>query len=254
MYKNKKIICVIPARLHSSRFPKKVLKHLNGKPLLQWVYEAASGCNFFDEILFAVDAIETQKLVESFGGVALMTSEGCLNGTMRMIEVQTRYHLQADVWVNWQADEPFLSQAMMEDLLQSIDSSHRDIWTLRKKITEPQEHTDPSVVKVVVDHEEQALYFSRYALPYERDGVRAERYKHIGIYAFTSEALESIEKMPPCPLELSEALEQLRFLYYGMKIFAHETFHSTLGIDLPEHLEMAEQWVKTSLTQNLISF
>jgi 3-deoxy-manno-octulosonate cytidylyltransferase (CMP-KDO synthetase) len=239
MYKSKRIICVIPARLHSSRFPKKVLKSLGGKPLLQWVYEAARECELFDEIVFAVDARETQDLVESFGARALMTSEECLNGTVRMIEVKQRYQIRGDVWVNWQADEPFIQKPLILDLLQSIDSSS-DVWTLRKKITEDQEIHDPSVVKVIVDHEDKALYFSRYSIPYAMKAVEFTRYKHLGIYAFTEEALDKIATLPPADLELSESLEQLRFLYHGMKITVHETHYQTMGIDLQEHLELAE--------------
>lgn len=245
MYKSKRIICVVPARLHSTRFPKKVLKTLGGKPLLQWVYEAAMSCNLFDEIVFAVDALETKALVESFGGRAFMTSEACLNGTERMVEVKQKYAIQGDIWVNWQADEPFIERPLILDLLQSIDRA-RDIWTLRKKITEESEKQDPNVVKVVVDHEDRALYFSRYSIPYYRQQSELIKYKHLGIYAFTDKALDKIVQLEPCELELSESLEQLRFLYYGMAIYVHETLYKTMGIDLQEHLDLAELSIKSS--------
>lgn len=245
MYKSKRIICVVPARLHSSRFPKKVLKTLGGKPLLQWVYDAAVRCHIFDEILFAVDAFETKELVENFGAKAVMTSEGCLNGTARMIEVKQRYSIKGDIWVNWQADEPFIEKPLILDLLQSIDTS-TDIWTLRKKITENREMQDPNVVKVVVDHKDKALYFSRYPIPYYAKESELMRYKHLGIYAFTSKALDKISTLDVCDLELSESLEQLRFLYYGMAIAVHETIYKTMGIDLQEHLDLAEMSIKTS--------
>lgn len=248
MHKGKKVACVIPARLESTRFPRKVLKYLAGKPLLQWVYEAAVHCDLFDEICFAVDAKETQDLVMSFGAKALMTSVSCLNGTERLIEVKERYRIDADVWVNWQADEPFIEKAMILDLLQSIDKDH-DVWTLRKKIEDPHEIEDTSVVKVVVNHVEEALYFSRYSIPFYRNTQTGDKYKHIGIYAFTSEALDKIKVLQPCPLELAESLEQLRFLYFGMKIATHETKYQTLGIDLQEHLEIAELKV---LSSNLV--
>lgn len=240
MYKGKRIICVVPARLHSTRFPKKVLKTLGGKPLLQWVYEGALACHLFDEIIFAVDAIETKMLVESFGGRALMTSQECLNGTERVIELKNTYPIQGDVWVNWQGDEPFIEKPLILNLLQSIDKSESDIWTLRKKITDLSEIADPNVVKVVVDDRDKALYFSRYAIPYYREYSECVRYKHVGIYAFTTHALNIMRQLEPCELELSEGLEQLRFLYYGMKISVHETIYKTMGIDLQEHLDLAE--------------
>ena len=245
MYKSKRIICVVPARLHASRFPKKVLKTLGGKPLLQWVYDAAIGCHIFDEIIFAVDALETKELVESFGGVALMTSERCLNGTARMIEVKQRYSIQGDIWVNWQADEPFIEKPLILDLLQSIDKPS-DVWTLRKKITENHEMQDPNVVKVIVDHKDKALYFSRYPIPYHIKASELTRYKHLGVYAFTDKALDKIETLEVCDLELNESLEQLRFLYYGMSIAVHETIYKTMGIDLQEHLDLAEMSIKTT--------
>lgn len=251
MYKGKRVICVVPARLHSTRFPKKVLKTLGGKPLLQWVYEGARACHLFDEIIFAVDALETKALVESFSAKALMTSESCLNGTERMIEVKKTYAIQGDVWVNWQGDEPFIEKPLILNLLQSIDRSGSDIWTLRKKIKDFHEITDPNVVKVVVDYQDRALYFSRYSLPFNRTHAECMKYKHIGIYAFTAEALDKIAELPPCELELCEALEQLRFLYYGMKISVHETIYKTMGIDLQEHLDLAEASLHSLSTQNL---
>jgi 3-deoxy-manno-octulosonate cytidylyltransferase (CMP-KDO synthetase) len=239
MYKSKRVVCVVPARLHSTRFPKKVLASLGGKPLLQWVYEGAVSCGFFDDIIFAVDALETKALVESFGGKVLITSEACLNGTERLIEVKQRGDIQGDVWVNWQADEPFITKDLIKDLLQTIDEPG-DLWTLRKKITEQQELEDPNVVKVVVNYKEEALYFSRYPLPYSRVEACA-KYKHLGIYAFTDTALQTISTLSQCELEKTESLEQLRWLYHGMKLRVHETLHQSLGIDLPEHLVLAEK-------------
>ncbi len=239
MYKLKRVVCVVPARLHSTRFPKKVLATLGGKPLLQWVYEGAVCCGFFDDIVFAVDALETKALIESLGGKVLITSEACLNGTERLIEVKQRSGIQADIWVNWQADEPFITKDLIKDLLQTIDEPG-DLWTLRKKITDQKELEDPNVVKVVVNYKEEALYFSRYPLPYCRVEVSA-KYKHLGLYAFTDKALETISTLSHCQLETAESLEQLRWLYYGMKLRVHETLHQSLGIDLPEHLGLAEK-------------
>ena len=169
-----------------------------------------------------------------------MTSKECLNGTERIIEVKKNYSIQGDVWVNWQGDEPFIEKPLILNLLQSIDKSDSDIWTLRKKITDLQEIGDPNVVKVVVDYKDKALYFSRYSIPYYRNHSECVRYKHVGIYAFAQHALDRIACLESCELELSESLEQLRFLYYGMKISVHETIYKTMGIDLQEHLDLAE--------------
>ncbi|MBM3191524.1 MAG: 3-deoxy-manno-octulosonate cytidylyltransferase [Chlamydiae bacterium] len=235
----KRIVCVIPARLHSTRFPKKVLSFLGGKPLLQWVYEAARGSGYFDDILFAVDALETRQLIEGFCDRIVMTSEACINGTERLIEVQRQGKSQADVWVNWQADEPFISKTMIGCLLQSVHEEG-EIWTLKKVITEKEQYRDPHVVKVVVDHKEEALFFSRSPIPYRREGERAA-YKHLGIYAFSDAALRKIATLAPCELEKSESLEQLRWLYHGMRLRVHTTEEQSLGIDLAEHLVQAEE-------------
>jgi len=247
VHKGKKIICVVPARLHSSRLPYKVLKTLGGKPLLQRVFEAASKCALFDEIVFAVDAEQTKTLVESFGARALMTSQTCPNGTMRMIEAKDLYGIQGDVWVNWQADEPFITKSLILDLLQSIHDMCSDIWTLRSVIHERAELEDPNVVKVVTGLGDRALYFSRFPIPYSRDNAPCTWYKHIGIYAFTTKALETIATLPSCELERIESLEQLRFLYHGMQVIAHTTSCKTLGIDLQEHLDLAETLVQSDL-------
>lgn len=240
MYKGKNVACVIPARLASTRFPEKVLKSLAGKPLLQWVYEAAKETEIFDQIYIAVDAEKTSLLAKSFGGKTLMTNPECLTGTDRIIEAKERYALKADVWVNWQADEPFINKQIIQDLLQSIDKEG-DVWTLRKEISKQEEKEDHSVVKVVTGDQDRALYFSRYCIPFRQKELNMPIYKHIGIYAFSDKALLQIGKLKSCLLEQTESLEQLRFLYYGLVIKAHETRHETLGIDFKEHLELAEK-------------
>ena len=240
MYKNKKIACIIPARLGSSRFKEKVLKHLGKKPILQWIYESAKESKLFDHIIFAVDAKQTKELVESFGGKALMTSVSCLTGTDRLIEVKNTYNIEADVFVNWQADEPFIKKPLLLDLLQSIDTG-ADVWTLKKEIKDLSTLEDPAVVKVVTGSFDRALYFSRHSIPYVQNEVDLPIYKHLGIYAYTSDALDRIQSLEPCELEKAESLEQLRFLYHGLKITVHTTEHESLGIDLEEHLQLAER-------------
>lgn len=243
MYKNKRLACVIPARLASTRFPRKILAQLQGKPLVQHAYEAAKATHIFDEIVVAVDAEETKEVVEGFDGQAVETSRFCSNGTQRLLEVKAQGKIQADVWVNWQADEPFIHRALLEDLLQGIEEGC-DVWTLRKLIHKSHEIEDPNVVKVVVNAKEEALYFSRYPIPYCRDISKEPLvYKHLGLYAYSSEALKKIADMAPCDVEETEMLEQLRFLYHGLKVQVFTTEHETIGIDLPEHLELARQYV-----------
>jgi len=234
-----KIVCVIPARLASSRFPKKVLAMLGEKPMLQWVWEAASSVSLFDDVAFAIDDSETARLIDSFEGKHFMTSPDCPSGTDRLIELQTEGKMQGDIWVNWQGDEPFIHQEMIENLLQTTDETY-DIWSLRKEIEREEDIEDPNVVKVVTDSQDRALYFSRSPIPYDRDGLEnVTYYKHVGIYAYTTRALKQISTLSPSLLEQSEGLEQLRFLENGMNIQVHETSHETLGIDIPEDLARA---------------
>jgi len=244
MYKDKTIACVIPARLASTRFPRKILAPLGGKPLVQHAYEAAQASGMFDDIIVAVDAKETQLAVERFGGKALMTSLECANGTERLLEVKAQGQIQADVWVNWQADEPFINRALLEDLLQGVEAPG-DVWTLRKKLHHQNELEDPNIVKVVVNAQQRALYFSRSQIPFFRNGSQERSvYKHIGLYAYSSKALDVIGTLSECMLEKAEMLEQLRFLYHGLNISVYETSYETIGIDLLEHLQYAEQYLQ----------
>ena len=241
-----KTICIIPARLASKRFPRKVLSTLGSQPLLKWVWDAATRCEIFDEVVFAVDSKETARLIESFGGRFLMTSENCLTGTDRLIELMERKEIEGDIWVNWQADEPFIEEAMIRDLLQTTEQKKFDIWSLKKKIEKEDEIDSSHVVKVVTDVKRKALYFSRSPIPYYRDTFEYDEmtyYKHIGIYAFTKKALKKISRLKASNLEIAEQLEQLRFLENGLNIEVHETIYETLGIDHPEDLIAAHEKV-----------
>lgn len=232
---------MIPARLGSTRFPKKILALLKGKALIQWVWEAATQISCFDDVVFAIDAEETAALIRSFGGKYYFTSEHCLSGTDRLVELMQ--HIDADIYVNWQGDEPFIHQQMIDDLLQTAGEDESDVWTLKKKIDSLETQLSPHTPKVVTDALGYALYFSRATIPYYRDpSLEMDQiyFKHIGIYAYSRAGLAKIAKLPLCPLEEVEKLEQLRFLYYGLKIRVHETRYEVLGIDLPEHLAKAE--------------
>ncbi len=252
MLLEKKIVCIIPARLNSSRFPKKILATLAGKPLLQWVWEAAHKTTFFKEIVFAIDSEETAHLIKIFGGKYLMTSPECKSGTDRLIEIMHSGKIEADIWVNWQADEPFITPKMIETLLQTCRDDNSDIWTLKKFINKEEDISSPNIAKVVCDVDDFALYFSRSPIPYHCNKEQQKTYyKHIGIYAYSKEALQKIAQIGHSYLEEAEKLEQLRFLHHKLSIKVHETDQEVVGIDTSQDLQKAEEYVKqTSKEKN----
>ncbi len=238
-----KVACIIPARLESTRFPRKVLAMLGPKPLLQWVWEAASATELFDEITFAIDDQETARLIASFGGRFHMTCDQAESGTDRLVELMELGKVDADVYVNWQGDEPFIGRKMVETLISTAGEPHYDIWTLKTLMTSEEEVESPHNVKVVTGTDGQALYFSRSPIPFYRDVIDFDEmryYKHIGIYAFTKGALKTIGGLGHSGLEKAEKLEQLRFLERGLKIQVHTARDDSLGIDLPEDLVKAQ--------------
>ncbi|MBD3273266.1 3-deoxy-manno-octulosonate cytidylyltransferase [Candidatus Dependentiae bacterium] len=243
--KQKNIVCIIPARLKSTRFPEKILKNLGGKPLLQWAWDAANKTTIFKDIVFAIDSEKTAKVIKNFSGKYIMTSQNCKSGTDRLIEVMHSGKIDGEIWVNWQADEPFINQKMIYTLLQTCDQNDSDIWSLKKKIINDNEIISPNFAKVVCNSQGHAMYFSRSQIPFYRDKENVEKkyYKHVGIYAYTKTALQKIAKMKTCYFEDAEKLEQLRFLFYGLKIKLHETDQEVIGIDTPEHLKNAEKFI-----------
>ena len=249
MIEDKKVVCVIPARLQSSRFPRKILALLGEKPLIQWVWEAAIKISFFDEVVFAVDSEETARIIEGFGGRFYLTSIDCESGTDRLAELQKKGIIQGDIWVNWQADEPFITEKILRDLLFSSRNELADIWTLKTRILHDEQIKDPNSPKVVCDVHGFALYFSRSPIPYYRNlqDSQPKYFKHIGLYAYSNEALKKISEMPECELAQAESLEQLRFLSYGLKIQVNETSEETIGIDLPEHLVTADLHIRKKI-------
>ena len=251
MLGNKKVVCIIPARLQSTRFPRKMLINLKGKPLLQWVWEAATKVAIFDEVAFAVDAQETATLIEAFGGRYYMTSQSCMSGTDRLVELSTSGRVSSDIWVNWQGDEPFVTGQMIHDLLHTAHRDKSDLWTLKKRIVNTEDALNPHISKVVTNDKGFALYFSRSAIPYYRDPCPDKHkvfFKHVGIYAYSERALLRIRRMQPSYLEEAEQLEQLRFLYHRLKIRVHETEQEVFGIDLPEHVVKAEAYLEALIS------
>ena len=235
--------------MNSKRFPGKVLSMLGDKPMLQWIWDAANSCLDIDEVIFAIDDYKTASLIESFKGSYAMTSPSCLNGTERLIELKKSGKVNGDIWINWQGDEPFIHQEMIQNLLQSVKEKKYDIYSLKKRINEKHEIEDPNIVKVVTGIDDQALYFSRSPVPYPRETSEKKRgvfYKHIGIYAYTDEALDKIAYLDSTPLELTECLEQLRFLENKLLCQVHTTKYDSIGIDTPDDLDKALKHISSN--------
>lgn len=249
-----KFIAIIPARYASTRFPGKPLAMLAGKPVIQRVYEQVAGV--LDDALVATDDERILEAVHAFGGKAVMTSPDHRSGTDRCREAYEKQSGQFDVVVNVQGDEPFVRPAQLELLKSCFDDPATDIATLVKPFAEADGLAaleNPNSPKVVLDAKSRALCFSRSVIPYLR-GVEREQwlarhtfYKHIGLYAFRTDALLAVASLPPSPLELAESLEQLRWLENGYRIGVGISDDETIGIDTPEDLEKAEAFLKKTL-------
>lgn len=229
---------VIPARLGSTRLPRKVLREIAGRPLVWHVWEGARRAPHLSGVLVATDADEVVAACRRFGIEAMLTSPDHPSGTDRVWEVaQTR---PADVYVNIQGDEPLITSGHIARLIEPF-IERPDTWVTTLSIqATPEEVLNPNVNKVVWDAAGRALYFSHHPVPYDRDGCGVARYKHIGLYAYRREALEAFHRLPPSPLEVAERLEQLRFLEHGIPIVVVETDEPTIGVDTEEDLRAVE--------------
>lgn len=247
-----KFIGIIPARYASTRFPAKPLAMLGGKPVIQRVYEQVNGV--LDEACVATDDERIEAAVKAFGGKVVMTSTAHKSGTDRVQEAFEKVGCGYDVVVNVQGDEPFIQPSQLEAVKACFEDEATQIATLVKPFTEAdgwEALQNPNSPKVVVDGRMNALYFSRSVIPYLR-GVEKEEwlkrhtyYKHIGLYAYRAGVLAEITRLPQSPLELSESLEQLRWLEHGYRIKVGITHTETIGIDTPEDLEKAEKFLQT---------
>ena len=240
-----KFIGIIPARFASTRFPGKPLAQLNGKPIIQHVYENAGKA--FDAVWVATDDQRIAEVVESFGGKFVMTRDDHQSGTDRCAEAADLLSAQVgfNVVINIQGDEPFVRPEQLDALKACFDSPDTDIATLVKEIEQAEVLFNPNRPKVVVDGKSNALLFSREAIPHIR-GVEKPSwlehhrfFSHLGIYAYRSEVLQEITKLAPSKLELAESLEQLRWLENGYRIKVAVTAFESFGIDTPEDLEAA---------------
>ena len=239
---------IIPARYRSSRFPGKALALLKNRPLLRHVFEKAKGCRLAREVIIATDNELIMEAALSWGAKAVMTKEGHPSGTDRVAEAASALKW-ADVIVNLQGDEPVIRPEMIDDVIKLMSDPAADIGTLARRIEDIRDFMDPNVVKVVFDAGGRALYFSRSAIPFPREGYSADAppwaYKHIGIYAYRREALLRLAALPPSRTEEIEKLEQLRALENGMTIKVKETEFDSIGVDTPEDLQRVERWLNS---------
>jgi 3-deoxy-manno-octulosonate cytidylyltransferase (CMP-KDO synthetase) len=238
-----KIIAVIPARYASTRFHAKLMEDLGGKTVILRTYEAAKKSNLFDDVFVVTDSDLIFKEIASNGGKAIMSIKEHESGSDRIAEAVE--NMDVDIVVNVQGDEPFIDTAALEKLIEVYknDTERKvDLASLMCEIKEEQDINNPNNVKVVVNQNGFALYFSRSVIPYPREVNVGVRYmKHIGIYAFRKQALMDFYKLPMKSLEASEKLEQLRYLEFGKSIKMVETFHIGIGIDTAEDLEKARK-------------
>jgi 3-deoxy-manno-octulosonate cytidylyltransferase (CMP-KDO synthetase) len=237
-----KTVGIIPARLQSTRLPRKLLLNVTGKPLIQYVWETACECPEFHDVVIATDSEEIARVVHSFGGRAEMTGQHN-SGTDRIAEVTRRCFPDADVIVNLQGDEPELDPQVVASLVREMRSSGCQMATVAAPITSAAVVRDPSCVKVVMDVNGRAMYFSRSPIPFSRDLAIEDHFRdgepspwllHVGLYAFRRDFLLKLTTMPPSPLEQLEKLEQLRALQSGASMAVAVVNHAAVGIDTPE--------------------
>jgi 3-deoxy-manno-octulosonate cytidylyltransferase (CMP-KDO synthetase) len=239
-----RILGVVPARLASTRLPRKVLREVAGKPLLAWVVEAARRCNELDDVLVATDSEDVAKLCRDIDVPCEMTSPDLPSGTDRIHAISHIHN--AAIYVNIQGDEPFLRPEHITALLKPFAQLHVEVTTVKVPCT-PENIHNPNAVKVVTASDGRALYFSRATIPYDRDaalgqGTRSVLYwKHVGLYAYRKAALQRFPALPASVLEGTERLEQLRFLENGISLYVEATEFDTVGVDTEADLKLAEQ-------------
>jgi 3-deoxy-manno-octulosonate cytidylyltransferase (CMP-KDO synthetase) len=244
-------IAIIPARFQSTRFPGKPLAQLDGKPIIQWVYENAKKA--IDHVFVATDDERIYQAVEAFGGKAVYTSANHQSGTDRCAEAAQKVaeSLKFEVVINIQGDEPFIRPEQVEGLKSCFDSPATEIATLIKPITNAAEITNINRPKVVINQKQEAMYFSRSPIPFVRDSqpeewiTRNTFYSHIGMYAYRYDVLLQLTQLPLGTLEKAESLEQLRWLENGYRIKTAQTQFENIGIDTPEDLENARKFLKS---------
>lgn len=240
-----KVLGIIPARYASTRFPGKPLALINGKPMIQHVYEGVGKISVLSEIVVATDDERIVNCVKAFGGKVVMTKETHRSGTDRCGEVLEQYLREGkeyDVVINIQGDEPNVEHSQIETLVRCFEEKDTQIATLKKQIFLKDELFSPNVVKVVCGINSEAVYFSRFSIPYmrginENEWLQKQKYyKHIGVYAYRCDVLKELVELKQTELEIAESLEQLRWIENGFKIKVEETTIENIAIDTPEDL------------------
>lgn len=246
-----KFIGIIPARYASTRFPGKPLALLDGKPVIQHVYEKVAAV--LEAAYVATDDERIYDVVKSFGGQVVMTRTDHKCGTDRIEEAIEKIGGEWDVVVNVQGDEPFVAKSQLDTICHCFDDPTTQIATLGKPFESMEAVQNPNSPKIVVDNMGFAMYFSRSVIPYVRGKEKSSwltHYpflKHLGIYAYRKDVLRQVTQLPQSSLEIAESLEQLRWLQNGFKIKVGTTDVETVGIDTPQDLERAEEFLKTQL-------
>ena len=245
-----KVVGIIPARYASTRFPGKPLALIKGKPMIQRVYEQALKSKL-DAVVIATDDVRIADAVMDFGGQYVMTSPNHRSGTDRCCEALDLLKTKYDAVVNIQGDEPFIDPKQIDLLVDLIVRDDTSLASLAKRIDDEDELFSPNAVKVVVNQEGNAMYFSRNPIPFMRNVDRDEWlakgrfYKHIGIYAYKADVLHQVARMEPSALEQAESLEQLRWLENGLAIRMALSDAENISIDTPDDLHRAEQYAQT---------
>ncbi|MDX6765681.1 MAG: 3-deoxy-manno-octulosonate cytidylyltransferase [Candidatus Methylacidiphilales bacterium] len=241
-----RVWAVIPARYASSRFPGKMLADIQGKPLIQRVWERVRQCPALGRITIATDDERIARVVEAFGGEAVMTDPDLPSGTDRVAAVIRGRETGWDWILNVQGDEPMITPDVLQSLITALGPTPvAPMATMARRITDPAAITDPNVVKVVSDLSGRALYFSRSPIPHVRDpGDRAEHWHHLGLYVYRPDTLQFLVQCPPSPLELAEKLEQLRALQNGVAVQVVPTSVETIGVDRPEDVQRVAAFLR----------
>ncbi len=232
-----RVLGVIPARLQSTRLPRKVLRTIAGRPMLAWVVEAARRCPELDRVVVATDSAEVMEVCAAHGWPAMLTSAELQSGTDR-VEAVAR-EMEAEIYVNIQGDEPLFRPEHVRALLRPFGRKGVEIATLKVRCS-AEAVGNPHAVKVVTAADGRAMYFSRAAIPFDRDGAGATYWKHLGLYAYRGEALRRFRGLAPSELELTERLEQLRFLENGFSVYVEAVEEDTVGVDTEADLWAAE--------------
>ncbi|HTC74685.1 MAG TPA: 3-deoxy-manno-octulosonate cytidylyltransferase [Edaphobacter sp.] len=236
------VLGVIPARLASTRLARKVLRIIAGRPMLAWVYEAATACPQLDRVVIATDSEEVARLCRENSWPVQLTSASLPSGTDRVHAVAQQ--IPADIYVNIQGDEPLLKPEHLTALLRPFAQSQVEVSTLKVLCTH-ENIANPNAVKVVTAADGRALYFSRATIPYDRDNTSPQYWKHIGLYAYRKATLQRFPTLPPSILEQTERLEQLRFLENGINIYVEPTDFDTIGVDTEEDLHRVEALLRS---------